>query len=107
MAKTTSGKAQVPTGFKVSETNDRKGQRMFLAFVDKEQGVFGSRKGAVARDRTMNGLIDKLNSRDVLEGLTGVSRSPTPKAAKTTAPAKGASKRQAAADADSELEAID
>ncbi len=96
MAKTPT-KITVPAGFKVSETNDRKAQPMYLAFVDKDQGIFASRKGAVARDRTMEGLVAKLGSKDVLSGLTRVSRTATVKPATKTG--KGATAK--------ELESID
>lgn len=98
-----SKKLTVPAGFKVSPSKIRGGEMgsSYVAFVDKAQGIFESKKGAVARDRTMEGVIAKLNDPATLAKVTRVSRAPAVKAAaKTTKPA-------AKARANEDLETID
>ena len=90
-------KLTVPTGFKISASKVRNGEpgSSFVAFVDKEAGVYASRKGAIARGTSMEIVIGKLNDAAYLKtkDLTRVSRAPAVKAA-ATKPTKPTANKQ-------------
>lgn len=103
MAKASATAKTLPAGLKLSHTRNRAQVPMVLAFVDKEAGIYESRKGAVARAYDIDGLLKVIEEKKVLQSLTRVSRAPAPKAAAAT---KTAAKAKTAA-VDSDLEPIE
>lgn len=96
-------KNTIPAGFKVQKTRDRAGKDAFLGFVDKAQGVFAPRKGALCRGASMDIVIAKLNTAEVRAKVTkaSVANAPAIKPATSTKPTNKGAKATA------ELESLD